>query len=87
MKWISSCRAMQIELMEVGFNQCAEGAPFYSLLLSFMFGSEWLRMGNMAPICTSARCILYFILMLCLRGKHSSYSNAHLLCQILLSII
>lgn len=84
MKWISSCRAMQIELMEVGFNQCAEGALYYSLLLSFVFGSEWLRMGYMVVICISIERANH---MLCLRGKHSSYSNAHLLCQILLSII
>ena len=87
MKWISSCRAMQIELMEVGFNQCAEGTLYYSLLLSFVFGSEWLRMGYLVPIVMSIKCTDHPNLMLCLRGKHSSYSNAHLLCQILLSII
>lgn len=83
MKWISSCRAMQIEMMEVGFNQCAEGAPFYSLLLSFMFGSELLRMGYLVPIVMSIKCTDHPNLMLCLRGKHFSYSGAHLLFQIL----
>ena len=80
MKWISSCRTMQIELMEAGFNQCAEETSYYSLHLSFVFGSEWLRMGYMVVICIS---IEHANLMLCLRGKHFSYSNAHLLFQIL----
>ena len=83
MKWISSCRAMQIELTEVGFNQCAEGALYYSLLLSFVFGSELLRMGYLVPIVMSIECAKHTNLMLCLRGKHFSYSNAHLLFQIL----
>ena len=83
MKWISSYRAMQLELMEVGFNQCAEGTSYYSLLLSFVFGSEWLRMGYLVPIVMSIKCTDHPNLMLCLRWKHFSYSGAHLLFQIL----
>lgn len=83
MKWISSCRTMQIELMEAGFNQCAEETSYYSLHLSFVFGSEWLRMGYLVPIVMSIKCTDHPNLMLCLRGKHFSYSNAHLLFQIL----
>ena len=83
MKWISSCCAIQIELTEVGFNQCAEETSYYSLLLSFVFGGEWLRMGYMAPIVMSIECAKHTNLMLCLRGKHFSYSVAHLLFQIL----
>ena len=83
MKWICSCHAMQIKLTEVGFNQCAEGTLYYSLLLSFVFGSEWLRMGYLVPIVMSIKCTDHPNLMLCLRGKHFNYSGAHLLFQIL----
>lgn len=83
MKWISSCHVVQIGLMEAEFNQYAERIAYYSLLLSFVFGIELLRMGCVLVIYTSIKCTKHPILMLCLRGKHFSNSARYSLFQIL----